>query len=154
MESEGDEGDFREEKRRRRRRKEGSFGVESKIFEIGVEEKQGKTQIVIVESKGGVSSWVRMGSLSVEVLLDSLNQCIKVEDMGKWERGWRENRRTYSLVRDENKAGYFIRLGVVDQEKRRFSIFIPKRRGERGGWNSMAEMLQKLVGSTGKKENK
>ena len=81
MESEGDEGDFREEKRRRRRRKEGSFGVESKIFEIGVEEKQGKTQIVIVESKGGVSSWVRMGPLSVEVLLDSLNQCIKAEDM-------------------------------------------------------------------------
>ena len=56
-ESEGNEGDTREEKRRRRRRKKGSFGVESKTFEIGVEEKQGKTQVVIVESKGGVSSW-------------------------------------------------------------------------------------------------
>ena len=152
-ESEGDEGDTREENRRRRR-KEGSFGVESKTFEIGVEKKQGKTQVVIVESKGGVSSWVRLGPMSVEVFLDSLNQCIKEEEMGKWERGWRENGRTYSLVRDENKAGYYLRLGVVDQEKRRFSIFIPKGRGERGGWTFMAEMIQNLVGSIGKKENK
>ncbi|RVW93980.1 hypothetical protein CK203_034040 [Vitis vinifera] len=152
-ESEGDEGDTREENRRRRR-KEGSFGVESKTFEIGVEEKQGKTQVVIVESKGGVSSWVRLGPMSVEVFLDSLNQCIKEEEMGKWERGWRENGRTYSLVRDENRAGYYLRLGVVDQEKRRFSIFIPKGRGERGGWTSMAEMIQSLVGNIGKKENK
>ncbi|RVW36841.1 hypothetical protein CK203_098072 [Vitis vinifera] len=152
-ESEGDEGDTREENRRRRR-KEGSFGVESKTFEIGVEKKQGKTQVVIVESKGGVSSWVRLGPMSVEVFLDSLNQCIKEEEMGKWERGWRENGRTYSLVRDENRAGYYLRLGVVDQEKRRFSIFIPKGRGERGGWTFMAEMIQSLVGNIGKKENK
>ena len=58
------------------------------------------------------------------------------------------------MVRDENRAGYYLRLGVVDQEKRRFSIFIPKGRGERGGWTSMAKMIQSLVGSIGKKENK
>ncbi|RVW83667.1 Mannosyl-oligosaccharide 1,2-alpha-mannosidase MNS1 [Vitis vinifera] len=58
-----DEGGFREEKRSWRKRKEGRFGVESKTFEIGVEEKQGKTQIVIEESKGGVSSWVRLGAV-------------------------------------------------------------------------------------------
>ena len=91
-ESKGDEGDTWEEKRRRRR-KEGSFGVESKTFEIGVEKKQGKTQVVIMESKGGVSSWVRLGPMSVEVFLDSLNQCIKEEEMRKWENlffgaGW------------------------------------------------------------------
>lgn len=58
------------------------------------------------------------------------------------------------MVRDENKAGAFIKLGVVEQEKRSFNIFIPKGRGERGGWNLMAEMLKKVVGSNGKKENK
>ena len=36
-ESEDDEGGFREEKRGRKKRKEGRFGVESKLFEIGVE---------------------------------------------------------------------------------------------------------------------
>ena len=153
-ESEDDEVGFREEKRSRKKRKEGRFGVESKFFEIGVKEKQGRTQIVIEESKGGVSSWVRLGPFSIEVLLDSLNQCIKAEDKGKWERGWKENGRIYSLVWDENKAGLFIRLGVVDKEKRRFNIFIPKGRGERGGWNLMAEMLQKVVGSNGGKEKK
>ena len=58
------------------------------------------------------------------------------------------------MVRDENKAGLFIRLGVVDKEKRRFNIFIPKGRGERGGWKLMAEMLQKVAGSNGEKEKK
>ena len=58
------------------------------------------------------------------------------------------------MVRDENKVGYYLRLGVVDKEKRRFSIFIPKGKGARGGWISMAEMLQRLVGNLGKMENK
>ena len=151
-ESDGDEGDTREENRRGR--KEGSFGVESKTFEIGVEEKKGKTQVIIVESKGGVSSWVRLGPMSVEVFLDSLNQCIKEEEIRKWERGWKENGRTYSLVWDENRARYYLRLGVIDQEKRRFSIFIPKGRGERRGWTFMAEMIQRSVGNIGKKDKK
>ncbi|RVW54794.1 hypothetical protein CK203_071987 [Vitis vinifera] len=52
--------------------------------------------------------------------------------MGKgMERKW-EN---LFLGGDENRAGYYLRLGVVDKEKRRFSIFIPK-------------------GNLGKKENK
>ena len=153
-ESEDDEGGFREEQRGRKKRKEGRFGVESKFFEIGVEEKQGRFQVVIEESKGGVSSWVRLGPRSVEALLDSLNQCVKAEDKGKWERGWRENGRVYSLVRDENKAGMFLRLGVVDKEKRRYNIFIPKGRGEGGGWNLMAMMLQKVAGKKGVKEKK
>ncbi|RVW63480.1 Phosphatidate cytidylyltransferase 5, chloroplastic [Vitis vinifera] len=38
-----------------------SFSVESKTFEIEVEEKKGKTQFVILKRKRGISSWVRMG---------------------------------------------------------------------------------------------
>ena len=57
-------------------------------------------------------------------------------------------------MRDENRAGCYLRLGVVDQEMRRFSIFIPKGRGERGAWISMAEMLRKLGVNFGKKKNK
>ena len=151
-ESDGIEEENRAENRRRR--KWSSFGVESKMFEIGVDERKGKTQVIIMESQRGVSSWVRLGSLSVEFFLESLNQCIKKEKKGKWERGWKENGRTYSLVRDENKAGCYLRLGVVDQEMRRFGIFIPKGRGERERWISMAEMLRKLGVNFGKNENK
>ena len=39
-------------------RKECSFSVESKVFEIVLEDRRGKIQGLIVEKKGGVSSWV------------------------------------------------------------------------------------------------
>ncbi|RVW54238.1 hypothetical protein CK203_080150 [Vitis vinifera] len=94
-----------------------------------------KCNIGIEESKGGVSSWIRLGPRSVEALLDSLNHCIKAEDKGKWERGWRENGRVYSLVRDENKAGMFLRLGVADKEKRSWSPSLANGMDmERFGW--------------------
>ena len=126
------------EKIERRRWKGSSFRVESKVFEIGAEERKGKPQVIIIESKREVSSWVRLRPVSVGFFLESLNQCIKDKEEGKWEMGWKKNRRTYSLVRDVNRARCFLLLGVVDLEMKRFNIFIPKGRGERGGWISMA----------------
>ena len=57
-------------------------------------------------------------------------------------------------MRDANRAGCFLRLGVVDLEKKRYDICIPKGREERGGWISMAEMLRNLGVIFGRKENK
>ena len=142
------------EKIERRRWKWSSFRVESKVFEIGAEERKGKPQVIIIESKREVSSWVRLRPVSVGFFLESLNQCIKDKEEGKWEMGWKKNRRTYSLVRDVNRARCFLLLGVVDLEMKRFNIFIPKGRGERGGWISMAEMLRKLGANFGRNENK
>ena len=48
----------------RRRRKESSFVVESKVFEIVLDERKGKPQVLIVEKKRGVS-WVRLGRESL-----------------------------------------------------------------------------------------
>ena len=151
-ESRGDEGDESATKRRKRERN--SFVVESKTFEINVEEKRGKIQVVIWEKKKGISSWVRLGLASLGFLLESLDHCIKDGKGGKWERDWKENGRSYSLVRNENKAGLFLRLGVVDLEKKRHSIIIPKGRGEKGGWVTMAEKLQQMGGFIGRKEHK
>ncbi|RVX14659.1 Threonine--tRNA ligase, mitochondrial 1 [Vitis vinifera] len=144
----------REEEEKRRSWKDCCFGVESKEFEIGVEEKKGKPQVVIVESKRGVTSWVRLGLVSVGFLVESLNQCIKDEREGKWERGWKENGRMYSLVRMVNRAGCFLRLRVVDMELKKFNICIPKGRGERRGWILMEESLRKLGEKLSSKENK
>ncbi|RVW51673.1 hypothetical protein CK203_066801 [Vitis vinifera] len=55
-EYDGEEGE--EGSAPRSRRKECSFIVESKAFEIIVDERKGKIQVLIVEKKGGVSSWV------------------------------------------------------------------------------------------------
>ena len=105
-----------------------SFGVESKTFEVETEKKKGKMQIFIVERKRGVSSWIKLGLTSLGPLLEGLVFYTKDTRTGHWEKLWQENRRIFSLVRGENKGGCFLRLGVVDQEKKRFSIFVPKGR--------------------------
>ena len=67
--------------------------VESKVFEVGVDERKGKIQVIIVESKGGVSSWVRLGPASIRPFTEGLIQCIRDGKEGRWERGWKEKRK-------------------------------------------------------------
>ena len=138
--SEG-EGDDDEAKLDRKRQK---FEVESKTFEVEVEKKRGKTLLFIVESKKGVSSWVKMGLASVEMFLEGMDQCIKDGKDDKWEKGWKEKGRRFSMVREANKAGSFIRLGVVDAEEKWYSICIPKGKGGREGWTAMAKVVRNL----------
>ena len=107
------EGDDDKEGNRRRRR---GFVVESKMFELELLERRGKSQIVIEESKGGVSSWVRMGLASLGVLMEGLNHCLREEKEDRWVKEWKEQGRSFSLVRSVNKAGCFLRLGVTDLE--------------------------------------
>ncbi|RVW46014.1 hypothetical protein CK203_068568 [Vitis vinifera] len=99
-----------------------SFEVESKTFEIELERKKGKTQIFIEERKRGMGQ--------------------KLEERG----------RLFSLLRDENKGGSFIRLGVEDGEQKRFNIFIPKGKEGKGGWSEMLQILQALIDTTKRKE--
>ena len=128
----------------RSRAKKGSFGVESKWFDVEVVEQKGKGQATIVERKGGASSWIWLGPKSMGCFIDGMVSCIKVVGSGIWERKWKESGRTYSMVRDQNKGGLFLRIGVMDLENKRFCIFIPKGRGDKGGWVLMVEMLRRL----------
>ena len=102
--------------------------MESKSFEVEVEEKRGRLQATIVERKRGISSWIRLGPASLGLFLDCLVLCIEDVRTAKWVRKWQENERAYSLVHDHNKGGCFLQLDVVDLENKRFSIFIPKGR--------------------------
>ncbi|WJZ93090.1 hypothetical protein VitviT2T_012052 [Vitis vinifera] len=121
-----------------------SFGVESKTFEVETERKNGRTQIYIVERKGGVSSWVKLGPASLGPLMEGLAFYTKDTRTGHWEKFWQENGRTFSLTRGENKRGCFLRLGVTDREKKRFSIFVPKGKGTKGGWAFLVEALREM----------
>ena len=125
----------------RRRRKESSFAVESKVFEIVLDERKGRPQVLIVEKKRGISSWVRMGPESLGFFMEGLIHCIKDEKEGRWEREWKDKGLSYSLTRGLNRAGWFLQLGVVDLERKNFCIFIPRGRGDKGGWMIMAEKL-------------
>ncbi|KAJ9704892.1 hypothetical protein PVL29_003104 [Vitis rotundifolia] len=92
-----------------------------------------------------------MGPESLGFFREGLTHCIEDGGEGKWGREWKEKGRTYSLTRGANKAGWYLRLGVADSERKRFSIFIPKGKGDKGGWVSMEKELQKLEGAFGKK---
>ena len=128
----------------RKSRRVSSFGVESKLFEVVVEERKGKMKATMVERKGGISSWVKLGPVSLGLFLECLLLCLEEKSEEKWERRWEENGRSYSLLRDANKGGCYLRLGVVDLESKKFSIFIPKGRGAKGGWSLMAKTLRSL----------
>ena len=69
-----------------------------KAFEIVVDDRKGKLQVLIVEKKGGVSSWVRLGSDSLGFFLEGLNLCIKDEKEARWGREWKEQGRMYSMT--------------------------------------------------------
>ncbi|RVW44350.1 Cullin-associated NEDD8-dissociated protein 1 [Vitis vinifera] len=102
-ECDGEEGE--ESLAPRSRRKECSFTVESKAFEIVVDDRKGKIQVLIVEKKGGVSSWVRLGLDNLGFFLEGLNLCIKDEKEARWGREWKEQGRMYSMTRGINRAG-------------------------------------------------
>ena len=118
--------------------------MESKLFEVVVEERKGKMKATMVERKRGISSWVKLGPVSLGLFLECLLLCLEEKSEEKWEKRWEENGRSYSLLRDANKGGCYLRLGVVDAESKRFSIFIPKGRGVKGGWSLMAKTLRNL----------
>ncbi|RVW52999.1 hypothetical protein CK203_072706 [Vitis vinifera] len=128
----------------RSRAKKGGFGVESKWFDVEVREQKGKEQVLIVERKGGISSWVRLGPNSIGSFIDGLEACIGNAGTGIWEKQWKDSGRSFLMVRSQNKGGLFIRLGVTDMGNKRFSIFIPKGNGSKNGWVLMAGLLRRL----------
>ena len=77
--------------------------------------------------------WIRLGPNSIGCFIDGLESCIENAGSGTWERKWKDSGRSYLMVRDQNKGGLFIWLGVTDLENKRFNIYIPKGRGDKSG---------------------
>ena len=123
----GDDNETGEASRKR------SFTVESKTFELALDERKGKRQILIVEKKRGVSTWVRLGLESLGLFKEGLIHCIRDEKEGRWEKEWKERGKLYTLARGFNRAGGFLRLGVMDLERKRFCIFLPRGRRDKRG---------------------
>ena len=86
------------------------------MFELEIIERRGKPQIIIEKSKGGVSSWVRVGTEILGFLMEGLNHCIRDEKEDGWVKEWKEQGRSYFLLQSINKVGCFLRLGATDLE--------------------------------------
>ena len=57
------------------------------------------------------------------------------------------------MLRSANKAGCFLRLGVINSKRKQYNICIPKGREEKEGWAATAENLQILQRSIGRNDN-
>ena len=134
----GDDEETGEASRRR------SFTVESKTFELALDDRKGKRQFRIVEKKRGVSTWVRLGLESLGLFKEGLIHCIRDDEEGRWEKEWKEGGKLYTLARGFNRAGVYLRLGVVGLERKRFCIFLPRGRRGKRGWTAMVEMVRQM----------
>ena len=141
----GDDEEIGEASRKR------SFTVESKTFELALEDRKGKCQVRVVEKKRGVSTWVRLGLDSLGLFKEGLIHCIRDEKEGRWEKEWKERGKLYTLARGFNRAGAFLRLGVEDLERKRFCIFLPRGRRDKRGWTAMAEMVRQMEELAGRR---
>ena len=120
------------------------FVVESKSFEILVEELGGKLKGCIWERCKGISSWIRFGEASLRCLLDGVETCCRESNNRGWAIGWEEGNRKYKLERRLNEAGRFILCSVRDFESKKFSLIFPEGKGQSLGWNLLAVRLRDL----------
>ncbi|RVW92990.1 hypothetical protein CK203_032792 [Vitis vinifera] len=133
----GDDNETGEASRKR------SFTVESKTFELALDERKGKRQILIVEKKRGVSTWVRLGLESLGLFKEGLIHCIRDEKEGRWEKEWKERGKLYTLARGFNRAGGFLRLGVMDLERKRTDLQEVRTVGKATPAKSYAEAVMR-----------
>ncbi|KAL6331982.1 hypothetical protein AAG906_020335 [Vitis piasezkii] len=127
--------------------------IESKTFEVSIEEIKGKLKGIIVERSRGFSSWIRFGVSSLRKLLECFEECCREEKKGRLVKVWEEEGRKFRLERRVNGAGRYVLCSVVDVEAKRFCLVFPEGKGVIGGWAILAEKLRAL-GIVTKKEDK
>ena len=88
------------------------FSVETKSFEISVKETGGKLRGVILERSKGCSSWIHFRHVSLECLLQGVEECCRVEIPRSFANNWEEEGRKYRLEQHTNGANCFLLCSV------------------------------------------
>ena len=118
------------------------FAVESKSFEILIDEVGGKLRGCIWERSKGITSWIRFGDVSLCRLLAGVEFCCRGRDEKGWSHAWEEEDRSYRLEKRLNEVGRFILCSVRDIEAKHFCLIFPERKGLFGGWNILVKKLR------------
>ncbi|RVW83895.1 hypothetical protein CK203_042030 [Vitis vinifera] len=105
------------------------FVVESKSFDILVEDVGGKLKGCIWERSKGISSWIQLGEVSLRCLLDGVEAYCREIDNRSWVLGWEEGGRKYSVERHSNEAGRFILCFVRDLKTKKNQHYLSRREG-------------------------
>ena len=127
--------------------------IESKTFEVSIEELKGKLKGIIVERSRGFSSWIRFGVSSLRKLLEGFEECCREEKKGRLVKVWEEEGRKFRLERRVNGADRYVLCFVVDVEAKRFCLVFPEGKGVIGRWAIITENLRAL-GIVTQKEDK
>ena len=125
------------------------FSVDYKSFELKEEGEGRKAQVIIIERRGGRSSWIRFGKEGINILFKGVELFRK--EAGKNNTGleWRENGRRYSLELRKNGGGRFLLCSMVDLDERWHRLSFPEGNGLLNGWS----MLEEALLAMGTKEN-
>ncbi|RVW54460.1 hypothetical protein CK203_068313 [Vitis vinifera] len=125
------------------------FAVESKSFEISIEEVRGRLRGTIWERSKGLSSWIRFGEKGLSLLLEGVEAWCRGESNSKLLKVWDEGARNFRLECHSNVAGRFLLCSVRDVERKKFCLVFPEGNGLVGGWFLLAKNLRALgVSST------
>ena len=114
------------------------FAVESKTFEISIEEIRGKLRGVILERSKDFSSWIKFGEKSFSFLLEEVEDWCRGESSSRRLKVWEEGGRKYRLECLSNDADRYLLCSVRDLEAKRFCLVFPKGKGLVGGWFLLA----------------
>ncbi|RVW50374.1 hypothetical protein CK203_086394 [Vitis vinifera] len=120
------------------------FAMESKTFEISIEEIRGKLRGVILERSKGFSSWIKFGEKSFSSLLEGVEDWCREESSSRRLRVWEEGGRKYRLECRSNVAGRYLLCSVRDLEAKRFCLVFSEGKGLVGGWFMLAQKLRAL----------
>ncbi|RVW77230.1 putative ribonuclease H protein [Vitis vinifera] len=96
--------------------------IESKTFEVSIEEIKGKLKGIIVERSRGFSSWIRFGASGLRKLLECFEECCREEKKGRLVKVWEEEGRKFRLERRGVIGGWAIlavklrALGIVTKK--------------------------------------
>ena len=109
--------------------------------------------MIIIERRGGRSSWIRFGKEGINILFKGVESFRK--EAGKNNTGleWWENGRRYSLELRKNEGGWFLLYSVVDLDGRWHRLSFPEGNGLLNGWSMLEEALL-AMGAMGTMENK
>ncbi|RVX18713.1 putative ribonuclease H protein [Vitis vinifera] len=120
------------------------FAVESKTFEISIEEIRVKSRGVILERSKGFSSWMKFGVKSFSFLLEGVEDWCRGESSSRRLKVLEEGGRKYRLECRSNKAGRYLLCSVRDLEAKRFCLVFPEGKGLVRGWFLLAQKLRAL----------
>ena len=128
------------------------FGVESKTFEISVDEAKGKVLGTVCKRSPNFSSWIHFSGKGFSFLLEGVETCCSLKVGERFKKAWMEGGRRYQLELRSNKAGRFLFCTVWDVEGKKFSLAFLEGRGVVGGWQLLVGKLRSLGFSSAQRD--